>query len=44
MEIKPKILKTYVPSGQYNVSGKKPEMLEAILGACVAITLPMWAG
>jgi len=39
MEIKPKIRKTYVPSGQYNVSGKKPEMLEAILGTCVGVAL-----
>ncbi|HKI49683.1 MAG TPA: HDOD domain-containing protein [Desulfobacteria bacterium] len=39
MEIKPKIRKTYVPSGQYNVTGKKPEMLEAILGTCVGVAL-----
>jgi chemotaxis receptor (MCP) glutamine deamidase CheD len=39
MEIKPKIRKTYVPSGQYKVSGKKPEILEAILGTCVGVTL-----
>ncbi|MCP4579455.1 MAG: HDOD domain-containing protein [Deltaproteobacteria bacterium] len=39
MQIEPKIRKTYVPSGQYKVSGKKPEILEAILGTCVAVTL-----
>ena len=26
-------------SGQYKVSGKKPEILEAILGTCVGIAL-----
>jgi chemotaxis receptor (MCP) glutamine deamidase CheD len=39
MKIEPKIRKTYVPSGQYEVSGKKPEILEAILGTCVAVAL-----
>lgn len=39
MGIKSKIQKTYVSSGQYNVSGKKPEILEAILGTCVGVAL-----
>jgi len=39
MRIEPKIQKTYVSSGQYSISEKKPGILEAILGTCVAVTL-----
>ncbi len=39
MEIEPKLNKYYVPSGQYRIDGKKPVILEAILGTCVAVSL-----
>ena len=39
MENEPEFQKYHVASGQYRVNGKKREILEAILGTCVAVTL-----